>query len=152
MKLINSDKKVSVGGTDGLTRVDMDGNDPNLILINPNQIENFISNTSKDLNPTTFGYALNFFHEIGHTEYGGSGQDPPFVIGQNAYEQAGRQESLPNRIRRQLGKNYGQRSSYNPYFIKSEGKSYFPWSQTTLSRLKNNQAPTTKYISVPIGN
>jgi len=152
IKLINSDKKISVDGTEGLTKVDMDGSDPNLILINPNQIENFIKNTSKDLNPTTFGYALNFFHEIGHTDYGGTGQDPPFVFGQNAYEQAGRQERLPNRIRRQLGSSYGQRSSYNPYYIKSAGKSYFPWSQTTLSQLKNNQTPTTKYISVPIGN
>ncbi|MEO1385388.1 MAG: RHS repeat-associated core domain-containing protein, partial [Bacteroidota bacterium] len=34
-RLINSNKTISVGGIDGLTRTDMDGEDPNLILFNP---------------------------------------------------------------------------------------------------------------------
>jgi RHS repeat-associated protein len=147
-KIIDSETTISVGGTDGLTRTDMDGADPNLILFNPEQMQSAmdVTNMSSDLNPTTFGYALTFFHEVGHTAYGGAGQDPPFVAGQNPYETAGRQEILPNRIRRQLGSEYGQRVTYTSYYIPSAQKNYFPWSQKTLRQLKAGNVPTQKYI------
>jgi RHS repeat-associated protein len=147
MKVIDSKEKISVGGTSGKTRVTMDGPDRNLILFNPDEMQTLINNTSKDLNPTTWGYALTFFHEVGHTGYGGAGQDPPFVPGQNAFEQSGRQEKLPNRIRRQLGiKEYGQRLTYNSYYIKGDLKNYFPFSQKSLRQLKDGKSPTEKYV------
>jgi len=149
-KLIDSKETISVAGTDGLSKVDMDGSDPNLILLNPTDIETMMSNTSSDLNRTTFGYALTFFHEIGHTAYGGAGQDPPFVSGQNAFQTAGRQEILPNRIRRQLGSNYGQRASYVPHQIKGANAVYYPWSQTSLSLLNQGKIPTREVIVEPI--
>ena len=146
MKLIKSKQTVTVDGTSGLTKTDMDGADPNLILINPAQTYSEMRNTSPDLNSTTNGFALTFFHELGHTKYGGRGQDPPFVEGQNGYLQAGRQERLPNRIRREMGNSYGQRMTYFPYYVKSEGNSYYPWTATSLEQLKNNQTPTSGFI------
>jgi hypothetical protein len=145
-KVINSETTISVGGTDGLTGVTMDGPNPNLILFNPEQTQSTMNNTSSDLNKTTDGYALTFFHEVGHTGYGGTGQDPPFVSGQNAYETAGRQEILPNRIRRQLGSEYGQRTTYNSYPVQSAQQNYFPWSQKSLRQLKAGIVPTQTYI------
>ncbi|MEL7005542.1 MAG: RHS repeat-associated core domain-containing protein [Bacteroidota bacterium] len=147
-RLINSNKTISVGGINGLTRTDMDGEDPNLILFNPDQTQAQIDGTSEDLNPTTFGYALTFFHELGHTDYGGAGQDPPFVQGENGYEMSGRQEILPNRIRRQLGDEYGQRVAYTGYPISTPNgtKVFLPFSQKALRKVKNGQEPTEKYI------
>ncbi len=150
-KIIDSDATISVGGTTGLTRTDMDGPNPNLILFNPGQTQNAMNNTSSDLNNTTNGYALTFFHEVGHTAYGGAGQDPPFVAGQNSYETAGRQEILPNRIRRQLGSGYGQRTTYTSYYVPSAQQNYFPWSQKSLRQLKAGNVPTQKYIIQPLG-
>ncbi len=150
-KIINSETKISVGGTDGLTGVTMDGPNPNLILFNPEQTQNTMNNTSSDLNKTTDGYALTFFHEIGHTEYGGNGYDPGTgnAKGLNPYEVAGRQEILPNRIRRQLGSEYGQRTTYNSYPVQSAQRNYFPWSQKSLKELKAGIVPTQKYIIQP---
>jgi RHS repeat-associated protein len=146
IKIIDNDATISVGGTSGLTKVDMDGPNPNLVLFNPTQILNAMNNTSSDLNKTTNGYALTFFHEVGHTAYGGAGQDPPFVPGQDPFTTAGRQEILPNRIRRQLGKEYGQRSSYNSHYVPSTQTNYFPWSQKSLRQLQDGKAPTQQYI------
>lgn len=145
IKLIDSKHKVSVDGTDGLTRTDMDGPNPNLILINPQQMQNQIDKTSKDLNQTTFGYALTFFHEVAHTAYGGAGIDPP-SSGENPFEQAGRQEILPNLIRRQLGAEYGQRVTYGSYYDKNTKKNFFPWSPKTLRQLKLGNTPVEKNV------
>lgn len=151
-KIIDSDQTISVGGTSGLTRTDMDGANPNLILFNPEQTQNTMNNTSSDLNSTTNGYALTFFHEVGHTSYGGAGQDPPFVAGQDAFSMPGRQEALPNRIRRQLGSEYGQRSSYNSWPVKSApGQNYFPWGAKSLRQLKAGNVPTQQFIIQPWG-
>jgi hypothetical protein len=152
-KIIDSDVTISVGGTSGLTRTDMDGADPNLILFNPQQTLDAMNNTSSDMNSTTNGYALTFFHEVGHTAYGGAGQDPPFVPGQDPFTMPGRQERLPNRIRRQMGSDYGRRSSYNSHPVKSSpGQNYFPWSKKSLRQLQRGTAPTQKYIIQPWGN
>jgi uncharacterized protein RhaS with RHS repeats len=152
IKIINSDQTISVAGTSGLTKTDMDGRNPNLILFNPQQTQDAMNNTSSDLNKTTNGYALTFFHEIGHTKYGGAGQDPPFVSGQDAFNMPGRQENLPNRIRRQLGSDYGQRSSYNSWRVPGvQGQNYFPWGPKSLRQLKAGNVPTQKFIVHPWG-
>jgi hypothetical protein len=120
-----------------------------LILFNPQQIQDAMKNTSLDLNNTTNGYAMTFFHEIGHTKYGGSGQDPPFVSGQDPFNMPGRQEKLPNRIRRQLGSDYGKRYSYNSWPIKGiPGQNYFPWGSKSLEAAKSRKRSyTTIYYS-----
>lgn len=134
----------------------MDGPNPNLIILNPGKTQNAMNNTSSDLNSTTFGWALTFFHELGHTAYGGTGYDPGTgpangpAKQQDGFETAGRQEILPNRIRRQLGNDYGQRTTYNSYY--AGGKTnYFPWSQKSLRQLKAGNIPTQKYILHPPG-
>jgi RHS repeat-associated protein len=157
MKLINSRNKVSVGGTTGLTRVDMDGPNPNLILFSPGQTTRQMSEdyVSIDLNRTTWGYALTFFHELGHTAYGGSGLDPSPSTGEDGYEVVGRQERLPNKIRRELGiEQYGQRVTYYHYPIITGNRmgAYFPWSAKSLRQLKQGTAPTEKYILHPYSN
>lgn len=148
-KVINSKETISVTGTNGLTRVDMDGSDPNLVMFNPVQTEAAINNVSSDLNPTTWGYALTFFHEIGHTAYGGGGQDPPFTT-EDAYATAGRQERLPNRIRRQLGSEYGQRVTYNSFPpVGGDPRIVFPWSKKSLRQIQQGRFPSGKFILHP---
>jgi RHS repeat-associated protein len=145
IKLIDADAKVTVKDyPNGGTRVDMDGPDPNVILFDSKQIDGFIAGTSKDLNPTTYGYALNFFHELGHTAYAGAKLDPM----KSPHTLSGPVEALPNRIRRQLGGEYGQRVVYAQVLIQSENKTYMAFSQQTLQRLQNQQSPKEKYILI----
>ncbi len=145
VKLINSKKTVAVKNDNfGSTRTGLtdDGKHyTNTIYINGNDIEKEISNTSKDMDPTTFGYALSFFHELGHTLYGGGHDDPI-----SPETEAGPNEVLPNRIRRQLGENYGQRMVYSNVPDKINGKAYQVFSQETLDRLNNGLPPIDKYI------
>jgi len=140
---------LTVAATTGQTGVTMDGVDPNRIQFNPSEMENNIANTSADLDPTTYGWALTFFHEIGHTKYKGSGNDPAFTNPRtNGYESGGQMEILPNKIRRQLGQSYGQRLSYNSFPILKNGKlvNYYPFTRAALSRIKSGKEPTSGYI------
>jgi len=159
VKLISSEETVSVTGSSEVsTRVDMGGPDPNLVIFNPQQTRDGIEDTSEDLNSTTNGWAITFFHELGHTRYGGTGYDPATgpsngpAKRQDPNETAGRQEILPNRIRRQLGKDYGQRVIYNSLPITKNGKvivpgqNYFPWSRRTLRDILAGKVPTQEYI------
>lgn len=147
MKMVNSEQTITVMNETVLsTRVKLDdaGNYTNTILINSSDIDNAIANTSKDMNSTTFGYALTFFHERGHTLYGGGKDDPRYP-----QTEAGPNETLPNKIRRQLGQSsYGQRVIYAQVLIKIENKTYMAFSHATLTRLQNQQSPTEKYILI----
>ena len=145
-RLINSEMTVSVvnepeGGMGTRVALDKSNNYTNTILFDVNDIAKNINNTSKDMNSTTMGYALTFFHEIGHTIYGGGKDDPS-----SPFTQVGNIEALPNKIRRQLGSDYGQRAIYAPIGVKSENKTYIPFSNQTLKRLESGQSPNDRYI------
>jgi len=120
----------------------------NTILINSVEIESSINETSKDLHSTTYGYALTFFHERGHTLYGGGHDDS-----NEPWLNAGDNEILPNRIRKQLsinGTNYGQRLVYTQLGV--NGVDYLPFTQEAWDSLKRNEVPSGGYIIIiPLG-
>jgi RHS repeat-associated protein len=140
-KLINSKQMVNVKYTDGPTMVENDNvNSTNNILLNPKEIHASINNRSSDLNPTTWGFALTFYHELGHTLYKGGNLDDP----RGSYD-FGR-EALPNKIRRELGvREYGQRLTHEP-LNGPDGKQYFPFSMDSYYRLIDNKLPVNKYV------
>jgi hypothetical protein len=112
----------------------------NNILLNPREIQGAIDNVSADLNPTTFGWAMSFFHELGHTLFKGGNLNDGTGPGDPG------RERLPNKIRRELGVNeYGQNIRHEP-LNGPDGKQYFPFSLESYNRLMNNLLPLDKYI------
>ncbi len=95
----------------------------------------------------TWGIGMTFFHELGHTYYGGLKTDPQRPINNQFYQaneriRSGENETLMNRIRRQLGGSWGRRLSY--YDVGPNG--FMPFSKEALKRLKNGLSPTGQYI------
>lgn len=145
-KMLDSESMISVkDDPTGPTRVGLneEGDFTNTIYFNSNEVERGIANTSKDMNSTTTGWALTFFHEKGHTLYGGGNLDP-----REPYLRSGPNENLPNKIRRELGANYGQRVVYAQVLIQSENKTYMAFSWKTLERMRNGKTPTQKYVLI----
>lgn len=145
-KLIDSKTTVNVINDESMsTRVLRDGFDKaiNTINFNVSDMTKEMEGTSKDMNQTTFGYGLTFFHEIGHTPYGGSLEDPSSDV---HFTEAGGIENLANKIRRELGPEYGQRMIYMPIAVPSANKTYLPFSPKSLNLLQQGIVPIEKYI------
>lgn len=143
MKVINSKKHtVNIKYTDGATMIDNNGRkSSNNILLNPKEIQAAIDNVSKDLNPTTWGWALSVFHELGHTLY--KGGDLSDAYGPDDPKS---KERLPNKIRRELGvSQYGQVIVHDSMYG-SDGKQYYPFSKDSYDRLLKKEVPLDKYI------
>ncbi|HBG70077.1 MAG: hypothetical protein A2W93_10085 [Bacteroidetes bacterium GWF2_43_63] len=111
----------------------------NLILLNPKTIQEQIDNTSSDLNNTTFGWALTYFHEFSHTPLGDQHKDPSQSNLSNKYKLGGAVRST-NRIRGQLGTDYGRRSMY---FVIDN---VLPFSREGRRQIKHFLEPTEKII------
>jgi RHS repeat-associated protein len=144
IKLINSKDKVNLKYTEGSTRVEHINNkkSTNNILINPNDILGSMSSkhVSSDLNRTTWGWALSFFHELGHTLYKGGNLNDGTGVDDRGMER------LPNKIRRELGvQEYGQAILHTP-LNGPDGKQYFPFSLDAYEKLMRNELPTGKFI------
>ena len=119
------------------------------ININSTQINQFISGTSSDLNSKTMGFGMTFLHELGHTDLGGSKVDPQTTTTPNGskivvFGELGTNVPKMNRIRRQLGSSYGQRTSYGSMPIGRNN--YLPFSSVTKSNLEKRIVPTTYFI------
>jgi len=145
-KLIDSKVTVSVINDESMgTRVLRDGFDKaiNTINFNVSEMSNEMAGTSKDMNQTTFGYGLTFFHEIGHTPFGGNLEDPSSDA---HFTEAGAIENLANKIRSELGPEYGQRMIYMPIAVPTVNKTYLPFSAKSLNLLQQGLIPIEKYI------
>jgi hypothetical protein len=115
----------------------------NLIKLNPETIQEQIDNTSSDLNNTTFGWALTYFHEFSHTPLGGQHKDPSQSNPRNKYRLGGAVRST-NSIRNQLGTDYGRRSMY--FVLTDINPSALPFSRQGRQQIKQGIAPTEKYV------
>jgi RHS repeat-associated protein len=104
------------------------------------EINTLMGAASSDLNSSTVGAALVFIHEIGHTGVGGSRDDPD----QNPDNVPGRNVRVINRMRRQLGENYGIRATYGTTVVR--GNHYMPFSSQTKKQLKKGVVPTIQYL------
>lgn len=119
------------------------------ININSTQINQFISNTSSNLDSRTMGFGMTFLHELGHTDLGGAKSDPtPVTLPSGAkavpFGELGTNVPKINRIRRQLGSSYGQRTSYGSLPV--GGNNYIPFSEGSKSDLERGIVPANSYI------
>ena len=141
-KLIKSSTTVSViDNQGGGTKV---VNHQNKIRYDQRQQDFLQIYLSQDLHKEAFGPGITFFHELGHTAYGGGLADPG---GEEAKITSGEIEIIPNKIRRQLGPSYGQRKAYDHTIINTEfGPSkYLPFSEQALRQIKAGKIPTSSY-------
>jgi RHS repeat-associated protein len=119
------------------------------ININSTQINQLISGTSSNLDSKTMGFGMTFLHELGHTDLGGSEVDPQtFTTPSGAkavnFGELGTNVPKMNRIRRQLGSSFGQRTSYGSMPI--GGNTYLPFSTGAKSDLERGIVPANSYI------
>jgi RHS repeat-associated protein len=112
----------------------------NEINFDMTEINMLMGAASTDLNSSTVGPALVFLHELGHTGVGGSRDDP----NKNPEKVPGKNTRVINRMRRQLGKNYGVRATYGT--ISVGGNHYMPFSKQTKKQLKKRVNPTIQYL------
>ena len=113
----------------------------NEINFDLSEINSLMSKSSSGLDATTVGPALVFLHELGHTGVGGSRDDPsradrPNIPGPNVRK--------VNRMRKQLGKNFGIRAIYG---TRQNGSNhYMPFSKKGLRQLKKGSVPSSLYL------
>ena len=152
IRAIKSSNTVMVDDNpDGGSRVNMESKskgDRNTVLLDFNEINVFMKNASPDLNPLTMGPAVTFFHELGHTSVGGRSYDAGTGSSSGLSPQlqpGGNIRKNDNKIRRQLGQDYGARVTYMPPPMVG-GHYYLPFSRKTKKQLYSGQAPTSRYI------
>lgn len=147
MKAIDNEETVSVfDGRGRGSRVPMESTDEaehNHVYIDFDQLTEFEQGTSSDLSKKAYGYGINFFHELGHTKVAGRMEDwadgNPDVLGSNVKNM--------NKIRKQLGEEYGQRVIYGGKHLKSDpGYMYQPFSNRALKRLNKGKHPERSYV------
>ncbi len=150
MKAIDNKETVNAKDNRGMgSNVPMESADSekqNELNFDFDQVDAFVKGTSTDLNPQTYGSGMNFLHELGHTRVGGRKLDwragNVHLIGNNIVNE--------NRIRRQLGRDYGKRVDYTGYNVKGdESYIYYAFSKATLRSLERGILPASSYIKVP---
>jgi hypothetical protein len=102
----------------------------NLIKLNGTQIESFINGTTQELNKQTLGYGIVFLHELVHSILGQSYFNSPTPLSDPTGAQGtGVVVDYINKIRAQLGPDYGQRTNYEA-LPSSAGFNYIPFNST----------------------
>ncbi|MEO8663910.1 MAG: RHS repeat-associated core domain-containing protein [Ignavibacteria bacterium] len=104
------------------------------INLNPEMINRFIEGAKGGVNPNTMGWGTSFIHEMLHTEAGLNLKDV------HGWGEIGPVEHIVNKIRGEMGEDWGKRTSYDP---KERGNiDYYPFSDKTKSQLDRNEKPT----------
>ena len=118
-------------------------NGGNFIKLSSKQIKEFIDN-SHNLDQSTLGWGMVFFHESRHSKFGGSGVDDKNNWG------TGIVVDFMNKIRQELGSSYGVRENY--VGIPIEQEAYIPFDKSSLNSLKSGNKPdsNSKYIKYKI--
>jgi len=115
-----------------------------IIYIDFDEIETFVF---KGLNALTEGVGMVFFHEVSHAFF--HTKDP---VHNKVGHDLGGAVKFTNKIRKQMGKDFGQKTSYYPFtreqFYKSEKgyPSFIIYGPQSLRDAKNKQKPTGNYI------
>ena len=107
-KIINSKKTLRVVDGNESENGNHVINHQNIIHLDDAQTLSLQDHMHGPLDKETLGLGMMFFHEYGHTEMGGSLIDPQ--RGDYSISQA---DILTNKIRAQMGGDYGQRESYH---------------------------------------
>ena len=146
---IEDEETVTVyDNTGGISYVPISDGDPsndNEVHLAFDKIDLFISaeNRSPDLDSRAYGDGLTFFHELGHTRVGGYMKD---AAGRRILNNV----RNVNRIRRELGPEFGQRVDYFQYNVKEDPNNvYFAFSRKARRALKAGILPSGGYFKIP---
>ncbi len=110
--------------------------------LNIGQILSFVNGVSGGLNPKTMGFGMTLLHELDHTIIGSGDLD-----GGNLFGHTGPVVDRMNKIRRQMGSDWGQRMSYGPKQLGD--KRFIPFdtqSRTFLTGGIHPIHPVSKFI------
>ncbi len=141
IKAIGTTKQAYVTLTSGGSRVPAAGSP--LIKLNVDQITQFQSGASANLNSATMGWGMTFMHEMLHSNVGLAQSDPnPPIFGQT-----GPVVDMMNTVRGELGADYGQRMSYGEQVV-NNGQSFIPFDQDARRMLKKGYAPHPKSLFI----
>jgi len=88
--------------------------------------------------PTTYGFAMSFLHELLHTALGPNGG-----LTDEGYKGIGEVETVLNDVRRELGPQYGQRLMYEARAFLQSGSAYIPFSYDALRSINANIEPSS---------
>jgi hypothetical protein len=120
-----------------------DGNaNKSFVLLSKNQINGFIKG-AVGVNSRTMGYGMTFLHELDHTTVGKGGGTHHCIKEKTVFGFLGETIIRMNKIRAEMGGDYGQRLSY----AKKGG--YIPFSVFDSDLMKLGQNPSTSYIYAP---
>ena len=122
--------------------------DRSKIYFDASQVDDLMLSASTGLNKNTVSYGMIFFHELSHTDFdpNGATEDP------NTGHDISSADILTNKIRKQLGIDYGQNLSYLPY-ARIENRNaylYVPFDKEAKECLEHGQVPSGKYIKLRI--
>lgn len=101
------------------------------IMINPADIDKFVSGTSQDLNKMTFGLGMTALHELGHTFLHDNFSHSLATL--NSFGVIDETDVRTNKIRSELGASWGQRTSYTS--LQVGNNEYLPMSKASLHTL-----------------
>ncbi|MBS1912964.1 MAG: hypothetical protein JST22_13340 [Bacteroidetes bacterium] len=126
--------------------------DDQTVYLSPKQINTFIAG-AHNVDPTTMGWGISFIHETLHSSV------EPTMGGLNddlsKFGAIGGVENFVNRMRAELGPQYGQRLSYIPLVDPNNRAAYVPFNQSALMQLLHSpplMPPTGSsgaYVSIP---
>ncbi|WP_367390179.1 RHS repeat-associated core domain-containing protein [Lewinella sp. LCG006] len=119
----------------------------NTININFDQIKSFVDGTSQDLNPLTYGYGMNFLHELGHTETMGAMLD----VNAKKEDFAAANVDNVNKIRKEMskstGSDFGRRVDYRSGIsLTDPGFQYQIFSHHARRKLNQHRTPERGYV------
>ncbi|SDF05127.1 DUF6443 domain-containing protein [Chitinophaga filiformis] len=106
--------------------------DEDEIVINPADMENQQNGTSSDLNPMTFATGMTVLHELGHTFLHNNFEHSYTTI--TSFGVIDEVDERMNQIRNEMGKSWGQRTSYTTLEIGMNN--YIPMSKSALLLLQ----------------
>ena len=125
IQAIDDDKEDNLVTTIGRKSQAIDNVEPGLANINlgVDQIDGFI-NGSEGVNDKTMGYGMVFLHELNHTESGNDLSD-----NDSSGNPTGDNVDMMNKIRKEMGADWGQRKSYKRI------QGFFPFDSNTYNQL-----------------
>jgi RHS repeat-associated protein len=102
------------------------------VVINPGDIDAQVSGTSSDLNKMTFGLGMTVLHELGHTYLHNDFSHSDATL--SSFGTIDETDIRVNRMRRELGANWGQRLSYTS--VPFLGGNYIPMTNASLRTIR----------------
>lgn len=153
-RAINSEDNILLISSDEIQIAETTGN---RVSFNFKDIETVMKDAGNGgLNPSTVGYALTFFHEIRHTKafamYNGGNTmgDPELKKWQPTKSMV---DIYTNRIRKQLGEDYGKRQHYYGRVLETSESiangskfAYLAMDKKSLIEIKKGNVPTGKFV------